>query len=70
MIPATALGARAKDGTYTVQVLDAEGKPQPRQVRIGINNNIAVQIMHGLGEGERVVIGDAADAEKAAGERR
>lgn len=66
VIPATALGEKARDGSYTVKVLDKDGNPVPRKLRVGINNNISVQVMQGLREGEKVVIGDAADAEKAA----
>nr|WP_298014636.1 efflux RND transporter periplasmic adaptor subunit [uncultured Aquabacterium sp.] len=62
-VPATALGARGKDGRYTVKVLEGEAgqaqKVSQRQVRVGLNNRVQAQILEGLKEGERVVIGDA-----------
>lgn len=58
-IPVGALGARAADGTQQVRVLDAEGRPQPRQVRIGIDNRVRAEVLDGLQENERVVLGDA-----------
>lgn len=71
-IPATALGARGKDGRYTVKVLSgAPGGPQrlePRTVRIGLNNRVQAQVLEGLKEGEQVVIGDGGGA-KASGMR-
>lgn len=72
-VPATALGARGKDGRYTVKVLEGEaGQAQrvsQRQVRVGLNNRVQAQVLDGLKEGERVVIGDAS-ANNASGARR
>ncbi|KAG0188993.1 hypothetical protein DFQ28_004026 [Apophysomyces sp. BC1034] len=64
-IPAAALGAKNKDGRYAVRVLGASNKVITRQVRIGINNNVKVEVLDGLKAGERVVIGEAADAPDA-----
>ena len=61
-IPAAALGAKAPDGRYAVRVLGADDKVDTRQVSIGLNNNVKVEVRDGLKAGERVVIGDAADA--------
>lgn len=62
-VPATALGSRSKDGRYTVKVLEGETgqaqKVSQRQVRVGLNNRVQAQVLEGLKEGERVVIGDA-----------
>ena len=33
-----------------------------REVKTGINNNVKVQILDGLAEGDKVVIGDATPA--------
>lgn len=72
-VPATALGARGKDGRYTVKVLEGEAgqaqKVSQRQVRVGLNNRVQAQVLDGLKEGERVVIGDAS-ANGPAGARR
>ncbi|KRP71060.1 hemolysin secretion protein D [Pseudomonas paralactis] len=62
MVPVAALGARNADGSYPVRVLDAKGKAVARNVKTGINNNVKVQILDGLAEGDTVVIGDAIPA--------
>ncbi len=64
-IPAAALGARGRDGSYTVRVVDARGQAMPRQVKVGLNNNVTAQITAGLADGEKVVMGDAAAAPSA-----
>ncbi|TCW79752.1 macrolide transporter subunit MacA [Burkholderia sp. SRS-46] len=64
-IPAAALGTKDKDGRYAVRVLRADGTLDTRAVRTGINTNVKVEVLAGLKEGERVVIGDAADAAAA-----
>lgn len=61
-IPATALGPRQPDGSYEVQVRDAQGQVQKRRIVAGINNNTVVQVLEGLQAGEEVVIGDATQA--------
>ncbi|MDO4795371.1 MAG: efflux RND transporter periplasmic adaptor subunit [Brachymonas sp.] len=48
---------------YTVRVATGEkGQEvvQERQVRIGLNNRVQAEVLEGLQEGERVVVGDAA----------
>ncbi|WP_036666596.1 efflux RND transporter periplasmic adaptor subunit [Paludibacterium yongneupense] len=61
IVPASALGPRAGDGRYAVQVVGADGRTvHARQIRIGINNHVNAQILDGLQEGERVVIRQAA----------
>ncbi|RQR57193.1 efflux RND transporter periplasmic adaptor subunit [Burkholderia sp. Bp9140] len=64
-MPAAALGEKRKDGTYAVRVLRADGSTESRAVRIGINNNVRVEVLAGLKDGERVVIGEAAADEHA-----
>lgn len=56
-IPSAALGARAADGSQTVQVVGADGTTQPRQVRIGLNDKTIAEVRSGLAAGERVVTG-------------
>ncbi|QSR19970.1 efflux RND transporter periplasmic adaptor subunit [Novosphingobium sp. KA1] len=65
MIPSTALGAKGKDGTYTVRVKGDDGKIAARKVRIGIDNNISAEVLSGLKEGESVVVGEASTAAKS-----
>ncbi|MFC7420978.1 macrolide transporter subunit MacA [Iodobacter arcticus] len=59
-IPTIALGAKAKDGRYTVRVVGVDGIAVDRQVKTGLNNNVQVQVLDGLKEGDLVVTGDAA----------
>ncbi|MPV56796.1 macrolide transporter subunit MacA [Burkholderia sp. HI2761] len=65
IIPAAALGEKRKDGTVAVRVLRADGSTQTRHIRIGINNNVRVEVLAGLKDGERVVIGEASADEHA-----
>lgn len=58
-IPVSALRDKGKDGRQSVQVL-VNGVPQERTIRVGISNNVNVQVIEGLREGERVTIGDGA----------
>jgi membrane fusion protein, macrolide-specific efflux system len=58
-ISSSALGAKNSDGSYTVQVIGADGKTQPRNVMIGLNNKTSAEVKSGLEKGERVVIGQA-----------
>lgn len=46
-----------KPRRYKVEVLNAEGQPEDRVVTVGITNRVSAQILSGLAEGERVVIG-------------
>jgi macrolide-specific efflux system membrane fusion protein len=61
-IPSTALGRKVGRDTWLVQVARDDGPPEERKVRIGIDNNVSAQVLAGLEAGERVVVGDAADA--------
>ena len=65
LIPSAALGAKGKDGRYTVRVVSeaaasaGAGVPQDRQVRIGLDNRVQAQVLDGLKAGERVVTSEA-----------
>lgn len=65
VVPSAALGARGKDGRYTVRVLGADGQVAERQIRVGINNNVSAQVLEGLEEGEKVVVGSVPGAAAA-----
>ena len=41
----------------TVQVIDADGRIEERQVELGVSNRVQVQVLSGLQEGEEVVAG-------------
>ncbi|HJV64623.1 MAG TPA: macrolide transporter subunit MacA [Geomonas sp.] len=57
-IPVSALGEKRRDGSAAVRVLVGE-QPQARTIRTGISNNVQVQVLDGLREGEKVIIGDS-----------
>lgn len=57
-LPVSALGERQKDGRFTVKVLKGEAA-ESRIIRTGISNNVQVQVLEGLREGEKVVVGDS-----------
>ncbi len=65
-IPTVALGDRADDGRFTVQVLDAAGKAQPRQLRTGLQDGAKVQVLDGLKAGDKVLLAPPADAASGA----
>ena len=58
IVPSAALGQKGPGGAYTVMVVGPDGKPAPRQVTIGINNNALAQVLSGLKPGEKVVVGE------------
>lgn len=66
-IPSSALQERAGDGKYIVRVLDAGGHSVARSVQIGLNNNVAAQVLEGIRPGENVIIADAAAADSGRG---
>jgi len=66
-IPAVALGPKTRDGQYMVRVADADGMPTPRKVKIGINNGATAEVLSGLKEGEKVVVGEGGAAAGSSG---
>jgi macrolide-specific efflux system membrane fusion protein len=68
LIPASVLGRRAKDGSYTVRVATGDKGAQQiseRKIHIGLNNRVQAQVLDGLKEGEQLVVGDAAQGSGA-----
>lgn len=59
LIPSAALGSKTTDGRYTVQIVGQDGRIGPRQIRIGLNNNVSAEVLEGLKFGEKVVVGEA-----------
>jgi len=55
-LPVGVLGKPDGDGLYSIAVLDADGHPQARRIRIGIRNQAQAQVLSGLAPGERVVV--------------
>ncbi|WP_432721707.1 macrolide transporter subunit MacA [Jeongeupia wiesaeckerbachi] len=58
-LPVAAFGKQGKDGRYAVRVLEND-QPQDREVRIGLNDNVNAQVLEGLKEGDKVIVGDPA----------
>ena len=55
-VPASVLGRKGRDGSYTLQVWDQQQEAaEPRQVTIGLNNNVTAEVLSGLEEGDLVV---------------
>ncbi|WP_313141360.1 efflux RND transporter periplasmic adaptor subunit [Stenotrophomonas sp.] len=66
-IPSAALGARAADGSYSVQVRGTDGRPATRRITTGLDDQINVEVRSGLQQGEQVVLAQTADAPTATG---
>lgn len=67
-IPSTALGHKDKDGNYIVMVADPKANnkpPEPRKVKIGVNDGTNVQILSGIKSGEQVVVAQATAGDSA-----
>ncbi len=62
-IPVAALGEKQKDGRVSVKVLVGE-QAETRMIRTGISNNVQVQVLEGLKESEKVVVGDSTSLPK------
>ncbi len=62
-IPISALGEKQPDGKTTVRVL-ARGQVQTQTIRTGISDNVQIQVLEGLREGEAVIIGDSSSLPK------
>ncbi|MDR3581224.1 MAG: efflux RND transporter periplasmic adaptor subunit [Oryzomonas sp.] len=64
-IPSSALDDRQKGGRYTVRVL-RNNVPETRIIRVGINNSVYAQVLEGLREGDKVVVGDSTSVPETA----
>ena len=64
-IPMSALGDKQPDGRYTVKVLRENMPPEIRFLRTGIDNNVYIQVLEGLADGEQVVVGDSSSVSAA-----
>jgi len=68
LVPMAALGPVRGNGASTVHVVGRGGKVEQRAVTVGVRHRISAEVLSGLREGERVVLGPWPPA--AAGERR
>jgi macrolide-specific efflux system membrane fusion protein len=62
-IPVSVLGEKQKDGKTTVRVLVGE-QAETRTIRTGMSNSVQIQVLGGLREGEKVIIGDSSNLPK------
>ncbi|HEL5401462.1 TPA: efflux RND transporter periplasmic adaptor subunit [Stenotrophomonas maltophilia] len=60
-LSSAALGARAADGSYSVQVRGADGYARTRRITTGLDDQIQVEVRSGLKEGEQVVLAQTRD---------
>ena len=51
-------GDSAKPGLYTARVMAPDGAVQTREVRVGVRNRLAAEVLDGLREGELLVTGE------------
>jgi macrolide-specific efflux system membrane fusion protein len=59
-LPSSALREQGLDGRYALRVVDAKGRVETRQVRIGVNNHVSAEVLEGLSEGDEVALSDSA----------
>lgn len=65
VIPSTALERpKGKQGGPVVRVVGADGRTVERPVRVGLDTSSAAQILEGLKEGDKVVLGETRPGEK------
>jgi macrolide-specific efflux system membrane fusion protein len=58
---------KADDGSwYMVRVVGKDGQPEPRRIKVGLNNGANVQVLEGLSEADKVVVGEVSAEERAA----
>jgi membrane fusion protein, macrolide-specific efflux system len=61
LLPVKGLGAPDSDGLYKVNVLDADQHVGTRKVKVGLCNAQQAQILSGLAEGDKVLLGPIPD---------
>ncbi len=59
LIPEAALGPSNGQGKSSVRVLGPDNRAQERAVSTGLSDSVNVQILDGLKDGERVILGEA-----------
>jgi len=61
LLPANCLGTPDEDGLYKLKVVDAAQRVSARKVKLGLRNAQQVQILSGLAEGDKVLVGPVPD---------
>lgn len=62
IVPATAVDNLDPQGNATVRVVDASGSVVEKKITVGINNNVNVQVLSGLVEGDSVIVSEGSGA--------
>ncbi len=57
VLPARVLGTPDADGAYSLNVVDAQRQVSARKLKVGLRNAREVQVLSGVAEGERVLVG-------------
>lgn len=55
IVPIAALGKQGADGRYPVRVRRADGAIDTNMITVGISNNVNMQVLDGLAEGDEVI---------------
>ncbi|EHD20356.1 MULTISPECIES: efflux RND transporter periplasmic adaptor subunit [Brenneria] len=56
IIPSTLLRVKNSDGSYTINIIDSQGTPALRRIKIGINNRIMAQVLEGMTPDEKIIV--------------
>lgn len=59
-IPSAAIQQSGRRGPASVRVVNAAGKAEKREVKVGVDNNVNAEILEGLAVGDKVVLSEAA----------
>ncbi len=57
-IPSAAVQQAGRRGPASVRVVNAAGKAEKREVKVGIDNNVKAEILEGLAVGDKVVLSE------------
>ena len=58
------MAIQKRDGKSFVNVLNDKNQPEPREVKIGVQNDFKTEIKSGLNEGEKVIVSQVANGEQ------
>lgn len=58
-VPVSAIGAQDESGKYAIRIMSSDRSMHTVYVPVGISNNIKIEIINGLQEGDEVVIDEA-----------
>ena len=64
-LPIAVLDRKVGDDQYKIRVLDKDNNLQEKLIKVGMKDNIHYEILEGLEEGDRVVIGNDIESAEA-----